>query len=373
MNNLKEKINASLMFTSYFDTLGFNNGKWEFNFDYNKKIEKEETASLFWLFIVHEYYALGGSNYDISKKIASDDTILTIAIAEGCINGGKNIDYIKSFKKYFKILDQEKRFAGVNTILTLKELFKHNNIDKIKYNSSMGGNGAAIRTSSIGLIYYSEKDIDKLILQSIESSRMTHNYPLGFLAGFVTALFTSYCIRQINPIIWCDKLIKLYESGKIDDILKKTSIFKKYKNDKNEFWDIWYEYREKKINSINKNKGIYYNALDRTKDLKKYTLSLKKSNDYSKWGASGVGALILAYDAILTSSYKENNKIKFNIDSLIFFSVLHFGDNDSTGSIAGSWFGAFNGYHNFDKNKMKNLEFYEKLNDISDKIFKIIK
>ena len=29
-----EKINASLVLASYLDTLGFNNGKWEFNSDY---------------------------------------------------------------------------------------------------------------------------------------------------------------------------------------------------------------------------------------------------------------------------------------------------------------------------------------------------
>ena len=373
MNNLKEKIKSSLMFTSYFDTLGFYNGKWEFN-NGSGRLESVEIACLVWFNILHQYQIYGGRNIDLSKWKASDDTILTLAIAEGCINGGKNINYIKTFKKYYKLLKEEIRFAGINTMETLKELFKKNNVEKINYSSSMGGNGAAIRTSSIGLIYYKENEIDKLIEQSIQSSRMTHNYPLGFLSGLVTALFTSYAMRNITPDKWPDMLLKLYETKKIDKFMKTTSIYKKYKKDKNEFWNIWYQYREKRLKINDKNARSKFLDFDtRVEDLKQYTLSLKNSNDYSKWGASGIGALIIAYDALLTSSNIINKKLVINLESLIFFGVLHFGDNDSTGAIVGSWYGALIGYQDFNKEKMKQLEFYNELNKISEKIYNKIK
>ena len=47
----------------------------------------------------------------------------------------------------------------------------------------------------IGLIYYKETDLEKLIENSIIASRVTHNYTLGFLGGLVTALFTSFAIE----------------------------------------------------------------------------------------------------------------------------------------------------------------------------------
>jgi len=371
MNNLNEKIKASLMFLSYFDTLGFKNSDWEFNFDNVTKLDNETKANYIWTLIIHQYHALGGNDIEISSWIASDDTLLTLIIGDGCLKGGKELDYFKAFKKYYKILNEDKRYAGVNTINTLKQLFKLKNVEKINYDSSMGGNGAAIRTSPIGLIYYQEKDLDKLLNESILSSRMTHNYPLGFLSGMVTALFTSYALRNISPIQWCDKLLKLNESGKIDKIIKKTSIYEKYLNDKDEFWNVWYEYKEKRLDNHDIRKSKFNFAKDRIEDLKKYTLSVTKSNDYSKWGASGVGALIVAYDSLLLSSVIVNNQlIKINIDSLIYFAVLHFGDNDSTGAIAGAWLGALNGFNNFDKKKMEQLEFFKKLEDISKKIAK---
>jgi ADP-ribosylglycohydrolase len=47
---------------------------------------------------------------------------------------------------------------------------------------------------------------------------------------------------------------------------------------------------------------------------------------------------------------------------------IHPGDSDSTGAIGGAWFGALNGFGNFDKEKIKNLEFYKELKKVSDKL-----
>ena len=52
---------------------------------------------------------------------------------------------------------------------------------------------------------------------------------------------------------------------------------------------------------------------------------------------------------------------KFNFNNLIYYSTLHFGDNDSTGIIAGNWYGAYLGFNNFDKSKINMLEFKSKL------------
>ena len=64
----------------------------------------------------------------------------------------------------------------------------------------------------------------------------------------------------------------------------------------------------------------------------------------------------------------ENDNLVFNAESLIFFSALHVGDSDSTGAIAGFWYGALNGFNGFNINKMKELEFYKELTKLSDKV-----
>lgn len=369
MVKLEEKILASLSLASYLDTLGFKNGEWEFNYD--NSIESEPIANLTWFHIAHHYFSLGGSNIDISKWDASDDTLLMLATARGNLKGGENKDYINEFIKQLDELEKDNRQSGVQTIKSLRTLKSTKKSSSIEYSSKMGGNGAAMRTSSLGLIYYDEKDIDKLIKESIESSRLTHNYPLGFLGGLVTALFTSYAVNNIEPIKWSKKLIKLYESGKIDKFMKTTDIYDKYEKDKDQFWDMWYKYNESRLSYIvnKKDSRKFYWASERIKDLLEYTPGVsKKESDFTYFGASGIGALIISYDSLLNSIVDG----KISWDSLVFFSALHFGDNDSTGIICGAWYGALYGFYQINNKKMEELEFYYEIKKISSEILKKI-
>ena len=63
----KERIEASLFLASYFDTLGFKNGDWEF---FGGKIEDIIKFVTYYNFIVYQYFSLGGSDIDISKWIS---------------------------------------------------------------------------------------------------------------------------------------------------------------------------------------------------------------------------------------------------------------------------------------------------------------
>ena len=68
----------------------------------------------------------------------------------------------------------------------------------------------------------------------------------------------------------------------------------------------------------------------------------------------------------ISSVSDETNDIKkqkYSWDNLIYYSTLHFGDNDSTGIIAGCWFGALRGFQDI-KNKdyiINQLEFKKEL------------
>jgi ADP-ribosylarginine hydrolase len=369
-NNNHEKIKASLVIASYLDTLGFKNGQWEFNF--NTSINNLKHANLIQNEIVHHFFALGGYQINISKWYASDDTILMIATKKACEKGGELNDFIDEYIKALPELEKNKRASGYTTLKSLRILSKSDDINKITYSKTMGGNGAAMRTSYIGLKYYKEEEVDILIEKSIQSSRLTHNYPLGFLGGLVTALFTSYAMRNIYPWKWNKLLIKLYESGKIDKFMKTTNIYSKYLKDKDEFWSLWYKYREYRLAKLELKPREFTFSADRLNDLLDYTPGVQlrhDKGDFSKFGSTGVGATIIAYDALLMSissdsrilSLDEPEKIKYNWESLLYFSTLHFGDNDSTGTIAGAWYGALRGFESFNKQNIEQLEFKHEL------------
>ena len=66
MVDKKEKIKASFMLLSYLDTIGFFNGKWEFN--YGIHIENINHALMANFTIIMEYMSLGGFNFLSIKK-----------------------------------------------------------------------------------------------------------------------------------------------------------------------------------------------------------------------------------------------------------------------------------------------------------------
>ena len=216
-----------------------------------------------------------------------------------------------------------------------------------------------MRTAYIGLKYYKESQLDKLIEESITSSRLTHNHTLGFLGGLVTAYFCSLAIRKINPFKWSNMLIDIIPN--IDKYMKSTDIYKEYNDDKDKFWSLWYKFNEEKLNHYEFKSEEFLFGADRYNSLVEYEPAITKEHfDFSKFGASGIGAVLFAYDALLMSyNFKTKN---FNFNNLVYFSTLHFGDNDSTGIIAGNWYGAYLGFEKFDKNKINMLEFKSKLN-----------
>ena len=288
--NINEKMKASLILGSYLDTLGFFNGKWEFNF--NTDIYTINSAMFVQNEIVTQFFALGGYDIDLKalKLNASDDTIMMIATKNACLKGGSLEDFMDEYLKILPELEDEKRQSGYITLTSLLTLKKTKNINSIKYDRMMGGNGAAMRTSFIGLKYYKENMIDDLIEKSIDASRLTHNYPMGFLGGLVTALFCSYAMRNIEP--WkCGKmLVDLNNSGKIDKYIKKIGLTKKYDNDKHKFWDFWYDYVEQRLPKFYIKPKEFMFSSNRVSDLLLYMPDVILKNNqanFSKFGATG--------------------------------------------------------------------------------------
>lgn len=382
MIKISEKIEASIMLGSYFETVGFKNGSWEFN--YQTKTDSFNKYMEIWNYLLHHYLILGGSNsISIKDWNASDDTILIMATAEAVILGGGEDNYKKEYINSYDLLLDEKRVSGINTIDTIKLLKRGANIKTLPSNSNMGGNGAAIRTGPIGLKWY--KNIEKVIEESICASRLTHNYYLGFLGGMVVALFTAFAINDIPAWKWTEELIKLYTNKTIHKYFPENQELEGL----DEFMGYWKRYQETRISKLKYKNSLdtFIYPTDRTEYLMGFypnqkvksmvlsNQSLKKlSWDWNRLGGTGLDACIYALDCLLMSMQTPNSKtidldnIEYSWDTFMTLVTIHPGDSDSTGAIGGTWFGSLNGYSGFNSERTKELEFYNELKKVSIKI-----
>jgi ADP-ribosylarginine hydrolase len=380
----KEKIEASILLGSYLDTIGFKNGEIEFNIG---KVANTPSQAIALSYInTYHYFLLGGINkMSLLKLKASDDTLLMIATGYAVLDGGGERNYIDQYIKWYPIISEPFRFMGNQTtdsILLLQKLIKNKKdsyLSDIPYLDTMGGNGAAIRTSIIGLKWYD--DINKIIEESIIASRVTHNFPIGFLGGLITALFTSFAYNDIKPWKWIDKLLEIYENKQIINYIHSSNFSNTLDEEIDNYFYYWYKYKEERLINIMQFRRtkefidpmyLINMMLDYNSNLKK---KYKNSNaNLNEIGSSGLDSVILAYDCLLLSIVpKDNytidlNNIEYSWDSLVFFGCLHVGDTDSTGIILGSWYGALNGFNDINTSKLIELEFYHELKNIINRL-----
>ena len=383
---MDEKIEASIMLASYFETLGFKNSQWEFN--YSANITSLNEYMVLWNTMLHHYTILGGSTQiNIKNWDSSDDTILIMATMEALFKHTKNIEdkYIYKYIKYYELLNEVKRISGITTINMIKLLRMGKTLINLPSKENMGGNGAALRTGPIGLYFY--KDYKKVIEEAFIASRLTHNYYLGYMGGVITALFTAFAINNIPPWEWINELLNLY------DIIK--FYYPKTHNivDLDKYIGFWKKYNETRVKKIiNKNLlAIFCYPENRFIELLNYFPNSKIRDiisdekklyrikfDWSRVSTTGLDACIYAYDCLLMSMYTPNsiildlNNILYNLDTFITLVCIHPGDNDTTGAIGGTWFGALNGYSNFNKNRLLELEFIKELTEITEKFKQLI-
>lgn len=339
-------------YQSFGDTLGYNNGKWEFN--KGEQNAKPEFANE----LIYEFIHLGGIN-DISIVgwRASDDTILYISTLKILSEKIKNIpqfgiDLKKSYLEAVPII--ENRDPGITTMDSLK-IQKYIEWNKLPYDAKHKGAGAAMRSGCIGIFFPGKHNRKKLIALAVECSRITHNSGIAILGSIVAALFTAYALEKVAINLWPHKLFELLKSKKIDEYMQKSrpDEYKAFEADKIIFMGQW----EKYIN-------IRFSGLKAKMDLPNMRHPVLRydylSKNFSKGcgmpGACGDDSVIFAYDALL-----ESGNV---VEKLIVYSILHPGDSDTVGSIAFSWFGAY--YHSpknqeLLENKFEALEFYNEL------------
>jgi ADP-ribosylglycohydrolase len=373
MEKIKNKIFNCLLLSTICDIYGFFNGIVEFNFNFD--FVSEDHISYINNNIIY-YYFTHKNKFWLKKFHVSDDTLLLFATTKALLNGGGENNYVKEYYKLYKDIDfnNDIRKYGNNTkksLILLHKFLKSNKKNLLfssvlKSSKKMGGNGCAIRTATIGILY---NDINKIITESFIASRVTHNYPIGYLGGIVSALFTNYAFNNIEPKEWINKLLILFENNTIINIINTfDNLGNNYKNFIDDYYYLLLKYKDTLYKKISNNYYDYDNV-DRMKKLATFNPNYNNNFNFAHFGSTGIDSIIYAYDAFLiiwnNPQYFYTN---ISIESIIYFGSLHCGDSDSTGAILGAWSGAYFGNY-----KIKDYEYNEKYNDIiylSNKLYK---
>lgn len=361
MTEMKDRYIATMILHAVGDMIGFKNGLWEFNYFH------KQSGSDIGIEILYEYLELGGiTGIDFSTWRVSDDTLYHMAMARTLINN-KNIKTIyDEFKSnlsltHKKIQKLEKKgiklYPGVTLTKYIEQFTSTQDGRSLPYDSRSIGSGAAMKANCIGLVFHGEHNRKTLIDIAIQSARLTHNSPYGYLGALGVALFTAYAIEGIHIHQWPFLFIKLLD----DPIVKSYVDEKNYDNimDYEDFVRRMYSYIDDRF--VNgkpiKTKSQRHLQLRIQNYAAKFTLD----EEPTSLGFDGLSALIIAYESVLDCNGKW--------ETLIAYSIFHPGDSDTTGSIAGGLFGSLYGFTNVPENNYAHLEYRSELYELGNKLF----
>ena len=349
---MDKKITAAFVLGCIGDIIGFGNGSNEFNqgnrfSEENYGDKFEAIGSEYSNELVFNFISEGGfSTHPKPEWTVSDDTIMSFANAKGLISWAKNkstgIDgliqkikqeYIELIKDRLELEKFERVYkGGVTTINYLKKLKAGDNYKTFGYDDKAGGSGGSMRSAVFGIVFCKPSQLLELIEVCVESTALTHPNTIAVLGSIMVGLFSSYALQGKLPIRWCVDAMEVLESSTIDNYIKSTREAWEpyYLRDKKIFVNKWKDYMEDRFDEFDftyiKSAPMKYPS-KRTLYYNKF--SARKKDIYQ--GAGGDDSVIIAYDCLIDSGSSW--------DKIVFSSMLHVGDSDTTGTICGFLYG----------------------------------
>jgi ADP-ribosylarginine hydrolase len=257
--------------------------------------------------------------------------------------------------------DMSGRGPGIKCISSLNMLDGRPQLwNQMPYDKAGGGCGGSMRAMCIGLLYPGENNRRNLIQTAIESGRITHNHVNGFMGALVSAAFTAYALEDVPPKKWGHLLINDLIPQCLDYLKETKRDYEYIKMDMKKFESKFLQYMTERNVVDGDSEPQFpatYGVPERDAFYKKWS--------YNGWaGASGDDSVIIAYDAVLGA--------KDSWEELVLRGVLHYGDNDSTGTIACAWWGAMYGYPDakYEKN-WKGIEYESRLKKQAELLYKL--
>ncbi|XP_068785477.1 ADP-ribosylhydrolase ARH1-like isoform X3 [Struthio camelus] len=334
-----EAYEAAMVLSGVGDALGYRGGRWEYCTSGPR--------------IAAELEALGGLDaicLEPPEWPVSDDTVLHLATAEGLATGLAGEPLLQELARRYvaAMSDMEGRKPGPTSLLGTSQL-RPGEPDgyHIPFNPTGTGCGAAMRSLAIGLRYPHEQDLPTLIQVSVDSGRMTHHHPTGYLGALAVALFGALGARGVPPERWGRALLQTLPLAREYVGTAPAAA---------ENWEHWEPFGEAWARYL-ASRGLAEG--EGPARLPPLADPAERDAAYAAWalggwaGRSGHDAPMVALEALLAAGPRWAE--------LCARGALHSGDSDSTGAIAAGLWGLRHGLAPVPPGLHRRLEYRQRL------------
>lgn len=363
--SMKDRYEAMFILHSMGDTFGFRSAL--SSFLENKPVMTLEMVNE----VMYDFISLGGmTGTDINKDRATDVTLYHMSIGramlkyKGRLNSKFILDVknelIKSNNRMVDDVDAKLFNSGRDDTVkrSIQAFTEKTDASHRPYDKHSGGNGCAFKMLCLGACLYGKKNRDELISVAIRLGKITHNSPTGYLGGLNTALFVAFAIEGVPMKDWPKELLKILTSKKIKENMAKGSV--EELGDYVLYVRQWQSYIESRFNekgNFIKARGMDHLVLR----IKYYFENYVLRTPASKIGESAYCACIMAYDCLMDCDK--------NWEKLLIYSTVWPGYTHVVGAIAGGLYGIMYGYPDPSLYLVNQLNYTDKLKQLSEKIY----